>query len=276
MPEKKKTRGVLFISSICTVLLIGYADYLSGPVVALSLFYLVPIAAVSWYCGKWYGIGISVFANTCEIIANISFDHSYPRIGIQIWNFFGRLFFYLLAAYLISFVKDLLEKEKSLARIDPLSGLPNQRAFFESAEIELVRSRRYGHPLSFAYIDLDNFKEINDLFGHLEGDRVLKAVASVIQECIRRSDVAARLGGDEFILLFPETDYGQSDVAMKKIRKGLFDEMSRNGWDVTFSIGLGTFTSIPESVDGMIHKVDDLMYSVKNSGKNAVSHVTFG
>jgi diguanylate cyclase (GGDEF)-like protein len=119
-----------------------------------------------------------------------------------------------------------------------------------------------------AYIDLDNFKTVNDTYGHLIGDSLLRLVADTIRNNIRTTDVLARLGGDEFVVLLPETDFEQSEIVINKVQTQLLDEMKKNNWPVTFSIGAVTFLTPPESVDEMIKKADNLMYSAKKNGKN--------
>ncbi len=164
-----------------------------------------------------------------------------------------------------------LEHEKELSRIDFLTQVANRRAFYEMAEFESKRSRRYQRPISLAYIDIDNFKQVNDRMGHEVGDRLLVAVAASIQKSVRETDLVARVGGDEFVLLLPETAAEPAQIVLGKVRNNLLDAMERNAWPVTFSIGLATFPTPPDSVDAMVKFADDLMYSVKNSGKDRIA-----
>jgi diguanylate cyclase (GGDEF)-like protein len=141
-------------------------------------------------------------------------------------------------------------------------------------QMEIDRSKRYQHPLTIAFIDIDNFKSINDQFGHLAGDKVLETVASTMKQHLRKTDVVARVGGDEFAILLPEADTNVAQTAISKMQHGLINEMQINHWLVTFSIGVLTFTIPPVSVDEAINIADKLMYSVKNSGKNNISYAT--
>ncbi|HTC77354.1 MAG TPA: diguanylate cyclase, partial [Terriglobales bacterium] len=104
-----------------------------------------------------------------------------------------------------------LAAEKELSRSDPLTGLPNRRAFYEVALAEADRARRYRHPLSLAYLDVDNFKQVNDDYGHDAGDELLVRVAEVLRRNLRNNDIVARLGGDEFAMLLPETPASATD-----------------------------------------------------------------
>jgi diguanylate cyclase (GGDEF)-like protein len=104
------------------------------------------------------------------------------------------------------------------------------------------------------------------------GDKVLNTVARKINRVLRAGDVIARLGGDEFILLFPETSSAAAVGAIGKIEKGLAAEMRKNGWPVTFSIGVVTCLEAPRSVEHLTRAADELMYSVKARGKNGVAY----
>jgi diguanylate cyclase (GGDEF)-like protein/PAS domain S-box-containing protein len=164
-----------------------------------------------------------------------------------------------------------LENEKNLARLDFLTQIPNRRAFSEILQAEAARSRRYKRPLTLAYIDLDNFKQINDQLGHEIGDELLRLIAQTIQGNVRATDTISRLGGDEFALLLPETGGGEACAVIAKLRAILLEKVEERKWPVTFSIGVATFAKPGESVAQMVKVADDLMYSAKNEGKNRVT-----
>lgn len=163
-----------------------------------------------------------------------------------------------------------LERERLLARTDTLTGAANSRHFLGRLEQEMDRTRRYRRPFSVAYLDLDNFKLVNDSQGHGAGDLVLCQVAACVHRHARESDLLARLGGDEFSLLLPETDDVAAFAAMTKLHHELQAEMHTHGWPVTFSVGVLTCHEVPESSQCIITMVDKLMYGVKREGKNAL------
>jgi diguanylate cyclase (GGDEF)-like protein len=174
---------------------------------------------------------------------------------------------------LFSALRKNLESEKTRANTDPLTGVLNRRSFFELTEYEINWWRRYNQPFTLAYIDLDNFKDINDHLGHHIGDDVLISVTSAITGNIRSTDIIARFGGDEFVLLLPETG---SDAALKfltKIHEHLQQAMTSGNWPITFSIGAVTYINAPANVDEVICRADMLMYEVKRSGKNRLLHI---
>jgi diguanylate cyclase (GGDEF)-like protein len=126
-----------------------------------------------------------------------------------------------------------------------------------------------------AYIDVDNFKFVNDFFGHAIGDEVLSNVVKLTRDHIRSTDQIARFGGDEFVLIFPEMDQASARLAVPKIHEYLNTEMQKRNIPVTFSIGVLTCTAAPPTTDALVAMADRLMYSVKNSGKNSVRYDTY-
>jgi diguanylate cyclase (GGDEF)-like protein len=166
-------------------------------------------------------------------------------------------------------LKESLVREKSAARVDFLTGIFNRRGFYEIASSESQRSRRYKRPLSLVYVDIDNFKMVNDSMGHDAGDELLIQVAAVMHSEVRGTDTVGRLGGDEFAVLLPETDQENSKVVIQKLQTQLLELMQQKNWPVTFSIGLISFQTPPESIDEMVRGADQVMYSVKLKGKNS-------
>ena len=130
-------------------------------------------------------------------------------------------------------------------------------------------------PITLAYIDLDDFKQINDKYGHDEGDRVLRLIAKTLMASIRRTDVVARLGGDEFALLFAGADQPSAETLIAKVRSALQQAFDRERSAVTCSIGCVTFKQPLPSADGAIKAADNVMYKVKKQGKNAVAFEVF-
>jgi diguanylate cyclase (GGDEF)-like protein len=173
---------------------------------------------------------------------------------------------------MLSELRKLLEKERRLARSDPLTGALNSRAFYETAANRLEHCQRKERPLSLAYIDLDNFKYINDHLGHLQGDEVLRSVAETLHSTMRSTDIIARLGGDEFSVLLPNTHSDAAQQAVERARLALGQRMQQNHWPVTFSIGLASCDYIRSDLEleHFVRCADDAMYIAKQKGKNTV------
>jgi diguanylate cyclase (GGDEF)-like protein/PAS domain S-box-containing protein len=163
-----------------------------------------------------------------------------------------------------------LESEKNLSRVDFLTGIPNRRMFYQALTLEGKRSRRYGRPITLIYIDVDNFKYLNDQFGHATGDELLKTIGTTLETTVRSTDMAARLGGDEFAVLLPETDEPSAGVIVAKLRQNLQTAIGPKGWPVTFSFGVVTFPIALDSTEEMIKRADEFMYEAKRGGKSAV------
>jgi diguanylate cyclase (GGDEF)-like protein len=175
-----------------------------------------------------------------------------------------------LIAILLSNIAARLDAEISLSRRDTLTLLPNSRAFYEYAEILLAGAKRSRRPFTMAYIDLDNFKEVNDKYGHPQGDVALREAADVLRRATRSSDIAARLGGDEFALLLPDTGPEAAQTVLDRISKLLKETMRQHEWPVTASIGAASFLQAPDTVDQAVQAADSIMYRVKEAGKGHV------
>lgn len=262
--------------SLVFLILLAWVDRITGDY-SLIVFYLVPVSLVAWFVSKPSGIlfcflSVALRIAADESLSSFSFDHSM----LHYWNNLIEFLFLLIMSLLFSALRKNLENEKKLASRDPLTGAMNRRSFFDLAEYEINRSRRYGIPFTVAYIDLDNFKEINDRLGHKIGDQLLVSVVSTFRENIRSTDILARFGGDEFVILLPET-HGQAAAGfMNKMHNQLNLSMQQNKWPVGFSIGAATYLHAPDSADQAIHQADELMYKVKHSGKNGLLHEEIG
>jgi diguanylate cyclase (GGDEF)-like protein len=267
-----RSRFTLISIGLLLVALIGIADFVTGHQLSIFIFYLVPVTLVASIGGVWAGLLVSCASALAWLFADLLEARQYVHPFVPYWNAVVRLVFLSI----VVFLQTALSREKQVARTDYLTGLANRKFFFEFAEQEIRRARRYESPFSAAYIDLDNFKEINDQYGHDAGDRLLQLVGRVIRNNVRAVDFPARLGGDEFAVLLPQTDAGSARNMLSKLHRLLGEAMNRERWHVTFSCGVATFLKAPESVDEMVRRADSLMYAVKAEGKNAVRYDVFG
>lgn len=269
----ERPSGTFWIAiSLALIALLDVADYLTGHSIAFSLFYLIPVSLVAWFVGKWSGIIIAVLSSSTWPIIGFFRGATYQTAGEYYWEILTRLGFFLVISLLLSALRKSLQYEKEIARTDIITGSPNALSFYEILETEISRSTRYKRPFTVAYIDLDNFKALNDRFGHYTGNEALRMVVTCVKCMLRDSDAAARLGGDEFAILMPETGLDTAKTVVARIQSSLLNTMQKNAWPVTFSIGVLTCIDTSLSVDGIIKEADDLMYAVKNNGKNAVTY----
>ena len=254
---------------------LAITDYRTSYELSLSTLYLLIVLLVSWNCGIGWGIFFAVLGFLAQMSLGLTtgFPHSRPiyfLIGVG-----NRMFSYLTVVLLATQLRKLYDREKATARIDFLTGAANRLAFHEFLDREVARQRRVSGAFSVAYMDCDDFKSVNDKFGHEQGDRLLCLVVKTMTRMLRRTDTVARLGGDEFAVLLPDTTELVSLRILKKIREALDNCMTDHGWNVTFSIGIRTFNIPPQSVDEVLSSCDSLMYRVKSSGKSQLAHEAF-
>jgi diguanylate cyclase (GGDEF)-like protein len=177
--------------------------------------------------------------------------------------------------YLISAVLSRIQRSRSLRSLmirDSLTGLFNHTATKERLETEIVRANRDRQQLSFALIDIDHFKQVNDTYGHPTGDWVLKSLARLLLQRLRRSDIIGRYGGEEFAVVLPGTPGADAARVLDEIRAGLSHMPQRFGereFTVTFSCGIACFPAEREAARLTV-AADQALYAAKNGGRNRV------
>ncbi len=170
----------------------------------------------------------------------------------------------------------MLGKLQKLAITDGLTKLYNSRHFYNQMELEIDRHNRYGHPCSLLLLDIDHFKEYNDTYGHLEGDKVLIRIAQIIQSCLRKMDTAYRYGGEEFTIILPETNGVEAEIVAQRIRTSVEAEKfyPEPDQDIKISISIGvTQYHSPEELSTFVNRADKAMYTSKQNGRNRVTMV---
>jgi diguanylate cyclase (GGDEF)-like protein len=259
---------------------VGAADYLTGTDVALILFYLAPIGFGTWFVGLRAGVGLATASAAVSIgtdlLHRVNFGPDSVSVPILVWNGVIQLGTSLSLVLVLSALRARLEGEELLARTDALTHIPNRRAFLESMDLEIERARRTGRPLALAYVDADDFKDVNDRLGHAQGDALLVAVAQTLRATTRAVDSVARLGGDEFGLLLPETTPAETEALLTRVRATLLATMQLHGWKVGFSMGAAVFVDAPGSPDELMARADELMYAAKRTAKGSIRVGAFG
>lgn len=166
-----------------------------------------------------------------------------------------------------------LAREELLARTDPLTGIANRRHFYALAEHELAVAERYGHPLSVILFDLDDFKSINDRFGHQVGDDVLRTLAESVGASLRAADLLARHGGEEFAVVLPHTELDQAAVVAEHIReaiRGAHFASVDGRVEVSVSAGVAQARPAGDGVDALVARADRALYRAKAEGRDRV------
>jgi diguanylate cyclase (GGDEF)-like protein len=267
-----ETKGRLFnlvFGLICAAAVV-FLDVIDEQEYQFAFFYLFPVGLTTWFAGQTFGLLVALFCSVAWVIDN----HTHYSLSLA-WNAFSTIGIFLTISLLVHKVRIMWEHERQQSRQDYLTGFLNTRAFNEILEYELKRLNRDEKPLSLAYFDLDNFKEINDTFGHLQGDELLKCIATCLSACLRKTDVIARIGGDEFVILLPATDQEAAKIAMYKILESLQTGLRKNHWTSTFSMGVITCLEAPSNAEELISMADNMMYEVKRTGKNNIRFSTY-
>lgn len=239
---------------------------LVGGAALLDVLFLVPIGLAGWNAGL--GPGTFVAASSAWIWSAAE--------GASPANTVTRFLLFLILPVLLPTVRREREHERESGQTDYLTRTSSKRGFLAQAAGEVQRSQRYKRPLTIASLDIDQFRLINERFGHNTADNLLRSVARTLKEKARSTDLVARLGNDEFGLLFPETQSEAAQIVLRRLQKYLLDVAEKNEWPVTFSIGAVTYLQPPESVEEMLKKVGDLLEAVKQGGRNGIRHEVVG
>ncbi len=255
------------------LVLVAALDASTGVEISFSIFYLLPVvcagAIISRQMGQFVAIVSAITWGYFEIKGQ-----AYSASWIPFWNAFVRFGFFILVNELVTSLRQAYLRERELSRTDGLTGIANTRVFEEHTEHTISLSHRNGLPFTIAYIDLDRFKQVNDQYGHSEGDRLLRAVAHYIGSCLRKTDTLARLGGDEFGILLPDTGAEQAGVLLQRIESVLASQVGSQ-WPVGATIGAVTFTDPPDNFNYAIFQADALMYKGKSEGRGRILQTTW-
>jgi diguanylate cyclase (GGDEF)-like protein len=264
-------RSCLFIW-FCTLGLMALAvtaRFLIPPRFSMAFIFLLPISFASWFI-TWRAASAIALAGALFLLY---FDLRFTNAGAAgaCWNGFIDLTVAGTFIYIFAELRALYLQQLHLSRRDPLTGLLNRRAFMEMVGIETNRMARHRRPVTLAYVDVDNFKTINDSYGHAAGDEFLQGLGRQMSRRLRATDCLARVGGDEFAMLLPETDLAAARLVLNEIHEALRHYCGGCGTNATVSIGAVTFDSAikPEQ---MVAMADKAMYAIKRKGKDRVEY----
>ena len=271
-----RSRGMLVSLSVLLIGAIGYLDFVTGYDLSLSLFYLAPVSILAWYDTQPAAYLAAALSGLVWLLAN-SFSAAPGRLtpSLAIWNTAIRLGFFVIVSRLLTSLRASHETQRDLARTDSLTGVFNGRTFRELVQIEMLRAHRMGYPLSLIYMDLDNFKSVNDRHGHADGDALLQAIGQGLTGNLRGTDVVGRVGGDEFAILLPNTDEEQAALVSSKLHALLSSSTTAIEPKVSLSMGVITSLSRAPEVEALISAADGLMYEAKKSGKDLIRRGMF-
>lgn len=262
--------------SVCVLLLLGLgslrvateAEYTYASAI------IVPILWLTWAGGSRHGVLAALLGAGMWLLSDLMSAARFSEAWIPYSNALTRLLTYLTLVYLGDWLGSALIRERQLASHDFLTGILNRRAFYEAGQAETSRARRHHRPLALALLDLDDFKALNDRYGHATGDAALKVVAICLTASTRESDHVVRLGGDEFAVLLPEVELAGAEEIGRKFMQALDSALAPFPL-VSASIGVAWFPEPPANFRDMIRCADAVMYEVKESGKRGMKTRTF-
>jgi diguanylate cyclase (GGDEF)-like protein len=272
-PLSPALRRALRLSAYVAMTLgVYWANDHTPPEIRLGILYIVPVLLATWTEGLAWGLGFAVV--TIGLREVVAWDQL-PAGTPLLWRLVNAVTYVVVLAVGMAGLQRLRHIQQQLSRLathDPLTGLVNARSFAARLTQELERNRRYPRPLALLYLDLDDFKVINDSHGHQTGDAVLRLVADAMRSSMRQADIVGRLGGDEFAVLMPETDPPLADAAAHRLAASL-RTVFKGTPTVTASIGVVSCTVSDANTDELLRRGDQAMYEAKRAGKDRVVQV---
>ena len=250
--------------------------------VLLFSFMMLALGVISVRAGQQAARYFLVAAVSAMVGASVTAMAVWGFIPHNIWTFravdIGMLLDATLLALALAYQfragqEDKLRAEK-LAKLDHLTGINNRRAFYDKATPVWNIALRHNRNISVILLDLDHFKQINDAYGHAQGDKVLIAATNILMKSIRSEDIVARWGGEEFILILPEADLQEAATLAERLRSAIADVRIKHGDEeiaVTASFGVAQRDQLHHTMDALISSADKLLYQSKELGRNRVS-----
>ncbi len=242
------------------------------PELRLGILYVIPVLLVARQDGIGWGVVFALATSLLRFAVGVDQLPPNASLAIRVLNEVAYLAVVGLGITGLSQLRRTQEQLELLATHDSLTNVLNARAFAAELAQELGRNRRYGRPLALIYLDLDDFKKVNDAHGHATGDAVLRLVADAMRGAVRQADLVGRLGGDEFGVLMPETDAAVAHAAATRLVTGI-RTVFRGTPSVTASIGVVAVAGTEAGSDELLRRADQAMYEAKRAGKDRVVQV---
>jgi diguanylate cyclase (GGDEF)-like protein len=241
-----------------------------GHSVTVIDFMFVPVVWVGWFArARWCGYVVAAVAASLSImVAMVAETQASP--GAASAAAIARFVLYLVVLGVLGMMRRERAGHQRAVATDQLTGAANARSFRAIALSEVERAQRYQRDLSLAYVDVDDFKAINDRLGHSEGDHVLFEVSHMMRCVVRSTDTVARIGGDEFAILMPDIGAVPARAVIERVHGELARLRTTDGEPVLCSIGLVTFDRPPTSLKEFVNAGDELLYRAKEGGKDRI------
>jgi diguanylate cyclase (GGDEF)-like protein len=270
--QKPVVRLLAWLLSLALIALLGLLRISTDAQFLFASAAVLPVMALAWIGGRPAGNVLSALAASMWFVADLTSSNA-PPVHVLLVNAVTQLAVYNLVVYLVTEIRTMLARERDISSHDALTGLLNRRAFLDFGEAEAQRLLRYGHSVALAFLDLDDFKRLNDQAGHQAGDEALKATAAALTATTRSTDHVVRIGGDEFVVLLPEITYQDAISTIGKVIDSTQAAL-RPFPPVSVSAGLAWF-EVPTSLSAMLAAADALMYESKQQGKHGLKSASF-
>ncbi|HVL77278.1 MAG TPA: GGDEF domain-containing protein [Noviherbaspirillum sp.] len=252
------------------VALVALADAALNFEISLVALHMLPVLVVTWYTSLRWGMFILVLMTVITVLLTINFAPPASNPLYRYLDLSSDFVAMMLLVFVQSRLREAYRTVRRQSRTDVLTGCLNRSGFHEQLQAEVVRQKRYGHAFSLLYLDVDNFKTLNDTQGHQAGDALLTELGRLLLARLRKTDSAGRLGGDEFAVLLRETGLAAAQHIADEMKAELERTSRGHRWPVGFSIGIVCFSVPPASADEALHRADELMYEAKRGGKNTL------
>jgi diguanylate cyclase (GGDEF)-like protein len=263
-----RERLLLLIGASVWIALTGVLDYASGVEVRIYPLYFLPICLVGWRVGYGPTLFAAWLSAATWLVSNYEAGPMYSSPFVWAVNTATQGVSFSTVGVLMVISRRAFRLAEARSRTDALTGLLNGRAFAEEAARLVALCERHGRPVTVAFLDLDDFKRINDDYGHAQGDVVLSAFGAALREAARETDLVGRIGGDEFAMVLAETDEVGARVVLSRLRHRLTHALSVGPRPVTASIGaISSMTHHPPIAD-LLRQADALLYDAKQEGKD--------
>ena len=262
------------ILAVCTVsvLALGYGNQAVEAALQVSseVLFLAPTAVIAWMYPRRFSLLFALYAAVVATASHVATNRFSPAQTTA--EFLIQAGAFLSAALIVNLLAAVMRTQTHRARVDALTETVNTGRFHEFVHRELARAKRYDHPVTVAFIDLDNFKRVNDSYGHLVGDEALRSLAALMSQHVRSTDIVGRLGGDEFGILMPETGEDAARVVLERLRTRIDEYAAEKRWPISASIGAATVAGACCDVtsEEVVKRADGAMYRVKSANKDGV------
>lgn len=264
------SQGYVAIGSFLAIALIFAMDIMTDATIQMHMLYIFPLVMISFHCERknlvYLAVILSLVLQGATLMSYTAFP-VYSSLVIAILVLPSNI----LIAYVSRIARSNFMEVGHLASFDGLTGLRNRLSFESLTEMEIARQKRNGGVFSFAFIDIDNLKALNEARGHEAGDGALKLLANIMRDHVRQTDTAARLGGDEFAILMPNTGEAGCELFCKQLSVKIATLMENASYPISTSIGYVTFNQAPGALSEVFNRAESAMHASQERGKGGAT-----